>query len=84
MALHDLSHFEAGDAYDETQCNPAIKDGDIVRVVSGVVVMVQAWPVLVWGDDCECFQSLAPGFTWDMVENGKYAGAAQQALTLKP
>ncbi|MGB5862320.1 MAG: hypothetical protein WBH52_28275 [Pseudomonas aeruginosa] len=83
MALHDLSRMDASDAYDETQMRDDIRDGDIIRVVSGVVIMVQAWPVLVWGDACECFQTLAPGFTWDMVENGKYADAARQALALQ-
>lgn len=47
--VHDLSKMSHGDAYDETQTNDDIKDGDALKVRDGVAVMVGAWPVMVRG-----------------------------------
>ena len=45
----DLRRFTMSEAYDFTQCNNIILDGDIMLVDDGVAVMVEAWPVMAAG-----------------------------------
>ncbi len=81
-AVHDLSHHEDGSgAYDETQTNDDIKDGDVLNLGKGRTgVMVKAWPVSVTGDHSGThFHKLAKGVTWDDFEGGKYKEAAKRA-----
>jgi hypothetical protein len=45
--IHDLSHLEPIQAYDETQTNEDIKSGDFLILSWGVAVLEQAWPVVI-------------------------------------
>ena len=84
-AVHDLSHVhEPGEsgAYDETQTNDRIRDGDVLHLGGGkTAVMVQAWPTEVTGGHSEesGFHTLKKGMTWDQLDNGKYSKSAQLA-----
>jgi hypothetical protein len=61
------------DAYDSSQCDDAIKDGDILVTPESVAVLVQAWPVLVKGEPGE-FHTLAT--SWETLEGGRYLEAS--------
>jgi hypothetical protein len=69
-----------GEAYDLTQTDDTIKDGDVLIVGSeGVVgVMVGAWPTAATKAHGQ-FHGLADGFTLDSIDGGKYAAAAKVA-----
>lgn len=70
-------------AYDESQCNDLIKDGDILVTPRTVGVLVEAWPVVVHGLNGERGQfHRLEGHTWETFEGGKYAAAAAEALEL--
>jgi hypothetical protein len=55
-----------GEAYDASQCDDAIRDGDVLSVPSeGVVgVLVGAWPVAITAQR-GCFHRHADGLAWD-------------------
>lgn len=61
---------DTGDAYDSTQCDDSIKDGDVIVVESeGVVgVLIQAWPVAVTEKHGD-LHTPVEGFDWESVEN---------------
>lgn len=80
MKTHNLQHLTMGDAYDETQINDEIRDGDILLVRDGVAVMVEAWPVMAVGES-EVFHKAAPDFHAETSE--KYAAAFAAAAALK-
>jgi len=65
-AVHDLTSLSMGDAYDETQINPHIEDGDILIVGDGFAVMMKAWPTMVEGQSV-MFHRLADDYTFDDV-----------------
>lgn len=63
-AVHDLASLSMGDAYDETQINRHIEDGDILIVGDGLAVMVKAWPTMVEGHS-DMFHRLTEDYTFD-------------------
>ena len=65
-AVHDLTSLSMGDAYDETQTNRHIEDGDILFVKDGFAVMMKAWPTMVEGQST-VFHRLADDWTFDDV-----------------
>ena len=65
-AVHDLTSLSMGDAYDETQINRHIEDGDILFVKDGFAVMMKAWPTMVEGQST-VFHRLADDWTFDDV-----------------
>lgn len=65
-AVHDLTSLSMGDAYDETQINRHIEDGDILFVKDGFAVMMKAWPTMVEGQST-VFHRLTDGYTFDDV-----------------
>lgn len=78
MRVHDLSHLTPEQAYDETQTNPNIKDGDVINMGNGnVAVMVKAWPVVACGDieDFPTFHA-----QWETYDGGRYEESHMQAL----
>jgi hypothetical protein len=79
--VHDLSELDDEEAYDETQTNDTIKDGDVIIVKHGVAVMYRAWPVLVAGH-AEEFHRLNPGTSWATFNGGKYLAAAEMAQSI--
>lgn len=78
MQVHDLSHLSGEDAYDKTQSDDEIKDGDIIRMGNGnVAILVKAWPVSVTGYIAD-FHTLTGD--WEIFEGGKYAAAYHAAI----
>jgi hypothetical protein len=55
-----------GDAYDETQTNRHIEDGDVLIVGDGFAVMMKAWPTMVEGHSV-MFHRLNEDYTFDDV-----------------
>jgi hypothetical protein len=66
-----------GEAYDATQTDDTIRDGDIVVTELGTAaILVSAWPTLV-GKEHEspqyrAFHQLAEDVTWDTIDDGRY------------
>jgi hypothetical protein len=77
--VHDLSHLEGREAYDETQTNDAIKDGDVLDLGKGRVgILHKAWPIMVSGSPAGThFHTIDT--SWDKFEGGKYKAAAEKA-----
>lgn len=74
--VHNLMALSHHDAYDETQMRSDIRDGDVIQLRDGAVaVLVQAWPILAKGES-DVFDGLAPGFTLEALDGGKYAISA--------
>lgn len=48
--LHYLRDLDMGDAYDRTQVDDTIRNGDILLVEAGVAVMDVAWPTMIIGE----------------------------------
>lgn len=72
-----------GAAYDRTQYDDGIRDGDVLRIwwPSGdvsVAILVKAWPVMAFGLNTEgiltvpVLHTLEEGVTWNDFEGGKY------------
>lgn len=82
----------SGEAYDASQTNEAIKDGDLLVVQSEqcVAILVSAWPAAAFGGSAEsAFHPVnAEGFAdeasaWLAMDGGKYAAsyvAAQEVM----
>jgi hypothetical protein len=83
--VHDFTHIHephTSNAYDETQTNDDIKDGDVFHLGGDKTgVMVQAWPVEVTGNHNKesGFHTLGNGKTWDTLDDGKYKKSAELA-----
>jgi hypothetical protein len=68
-----------GAAYDCTQTDETIRDGDIVVTTLGTAaILMSAWPTVI-GTQCEspqyrAFHELNPdmGITWNTVDEGRY------------
>ncbi len=80
MKTHNLQHLTMSDAYDATQTNAEICDGDILLVRDGVAIMVEAWPVMAEGISA-VFHNVSHGFHAETSE--KYAAAFAAAAALK-
>ena len=63
-SVHDLTSLSMGDAYDETQINRHIEDGDILFVKDGFAILIGAWPNMVEGES-NVFHQFASGYTFD-------------------
>ena len=76
--VHDLRHLSAEDAYDETQSDDSIKDGDVLNLGGGkIAIMYFAWPTMVRGS-AEGFHTLQGD--WLTLEGGRYAESYRAAL----
>jgi hypothetical protein len=92
MKVHTFTSEE--EAYDASQCDESIADGDLLVVGGVVAVLVQAWPTIVIdlsdfgrtslghevgsGTPHE-FHQLSEGESWDTFEGGRYAPSAVRA-----
>jgi hypothetical protein len=81
--VHVHEFPDGGEAYDASQCEDEIRDGDVLLVTGqGAGVLVQAWPTLVVGE-VEAFHTFAEGggspYTWDNLDDGKYVESARVA-----
>jgi hypothetical protein len=85
--VHDLrDHVLGGDtgtAYDESQTNDEIRDGDVLVAEEDgetiLAILVKAWPTLVWPAAPCHFHELKPGLTWQSLDDGKYAPSFEAA-----
>ena len=79
--VHVFKELSTGDAYDETQTNDAIKDGDVIVCNGGetVAILIEAWPTAVKGPAGE-LHSLMEGVSWLTLDGGKYAEAYKIAM----
>lgn len=78
ISVHDFSNMSHGDAYNRTQTDSSIKNGDVLKVKNGTAVMVDAWPIMVHGKS-DAFHSFRQGVTLEKFSGGKYAASAQKA-----
>lgn len=71
-------------AYDASQTNDAIHDGDVLLVPGEgrAAVLVSAWPVAVGAGDAGAFHTLDDGKTFRDLEHGRYLSAAIVAIAL--
>lgn len=83
------SHIFAtsGDAYNSSQTDEDIRDGDVLLVPSEgrAAVLVQAWPTFVFGTpdpESPVFHMLDDHTDWIQFDGGKYHGAAVVATAL--
>lgn len=77
-AIHILP-AERPDAYDITQTDELIQDGDILVVGDVVAIMVRAWPTVFYApQDAETFgfHALAEWDTWETFDSGVYAATS--------
>lgn len=78
----------SGAAYNQSQTDDSIRDGDILLVApeGRVAVLVEAWPVIVVGPAGDeagyAFHAMNDGLTWDTFRDGQYAGSAAAARKL--
>jgi len=85
IAVHDFSkeNAEGGSAaYDRTQTDDAIKDGDVLHLGGDkTAIMVQAWPVEVTGKHPESngFHKKQNHVSWDDFSGGKYKDSIAKA-----
>jgi hypothetical protein len=75
--------FSTAEAYDATQTDESIRDGDVLIVQTENVagVLVKALPVAVT-PGAGALHTLAEGATWATFEGGRYAANAALALQL--
>lgn len=82
----NVHRFESNEeAYDASQCDEAIKDGDLLVTPDAIAVLMQAWPVLLYGDTMGVFHKLADGVTWADVKragDGDYQPSVDAAQRL--
>lgn len=77
--VHNMVGMSPGDAYDQTQTDGAIKDGDVLDLGGGnVAVLTKAWPMVVAGE-IDGFHTLIEGVSFDDFEGGRYAMSAAKA-----
>lgn len=73
------------DAYDESQCNDNIKDGDILVIQSeGVIgIMMQAWPVAIVGTQHPgAFHVAKVDIDWADMDGRDYTNSVERAKKL--
>lgn len=81
--VHKFNQLTTGEAYDETQVNDDIKDGDIIVCNDGksIAILVEAWPAIAKGERGD-FHGLEEGRSWETLDGGKYAEAYKIAQSL--
>jgi hypothetical protein len=83
MAKPKIHEFETtGEAYDASQTDDNIKDGDILVATEEKVIgiLVQAWPVSIDSNKTGHFHALKPGLQWSTFEGGKYSDSYRLAV----
>jgi hypothetical protein len=73
MAVEIHRFDSTGEAYDESQCDDAIHDGDVLVVASeGVVgILVKAWPIAIT-EASGAFHTVKPGATFTSFVGDNY------------
>ncbi len=82
VTVHDFVGVDSGDVYDQTQTDDAIKDGDVLNLGYGnVAILLEAWPT-VFSGKIDRFHRLDAGFSFETLDDGKYAASAAKAREL--
>ncbi len=82
VTVHDFVGVDSGDVYDQTQTDDAIKDGDVLNLGNGnVAILLEAWPT-VFSGKIDRFHRLDAGFSFETLDDGKYAASAAKAREL--
>lgn len=81
MKVHTFD--STSEAYNASQTDDNIKDGDVLSVPSEGIhgVLVKAWPVAVTADH-GAFHALEDGVKWESYEGGRYFEAASHAALI--
>lgn len=79
--VHNLGKASTGEAYDQTQWDDNIKDGDVIVCEDGksVAILVEAWPTIAKGEQGE-FHGMLGDVTLETLDGGKYAEAYKIAM----
>ncbi len=56
IRVHNLKGLDPEEAYDATQTNDDINEGDLLLVDGGIALMYKAWPVMIYGEFPEFHQ----------------------------
>lgn len=82
--IRSFSFPDCGTAYDSSQTNEDIRDGDVLLVPSEgrAAVLVEAWPTLAYGTEPGCFHTLDDHTDWTRFVNGTYLSSAVTAIAL--
>lgn len=70
------------EAYDRSQTDDDIKDGDILVTPKAVAILVKAWPVLVHGDGEKVLHHLED-VSWESFDRGRYLNSYKLAKKTK-
>jgi hypothetical protein len=83
MAVHQFE--SSGEAYDATQCDESIKNGDVLVIASeGVIGIADTWPVAVTIAKGELHEP-AEGSRWRVASKvGKHGSASKPPRRLPP
>lgn len=73
MTIRTHTFDSTGEAYDRSQCDGNIRDGDVLHVPSerAVAVFCGAWPIAVTRTYGE-FDRRDPAAPWSGIEDGRY------------
>jgi len=82
--VHKWPHLYHGEAYDRTQWDDSVKDGDVIvcNDEHTIVILVKAWPTCAFGDDGDVFHGLKSGVSFSTLDGGKYAESYSKACQL--
>ena len=74
--------YSSGDAYDATQCNEEIKNGDVFVIPSEKVIGVaDTWPIAVTKEYGK-FHTFEEGSNFDNYKEGKLLDGAYKAMEI--
>lgn len=75
---------DSGTAYNASQTDDNIRDGDVLLVPSegNAAVLVQAWPTTAFGTDPGAFHRLDDHTDWKQFDDGTYLSSAIVAIAL--
>ena len=83
MNVHDLRKF-ADRAYDVTQSQEGIEDGDVLILSDGMMgIMVKAWPCYLEEYDDAYHGFHRPDKPWSTFESGRYQESANLAVQIE-
>lgn len=79
--VHTWNDHSTGEAYDRTQWDDEVKDGDVIVCNEGksVAILVEAWPTIAKGERGE-FHGMLGDVTLETLGEGKYAEAYKIAM----
>jgi hypothetical protein len=82
--IRSFTFRDSRTAYDASQTNDDIRDGDVLLVPSegSAAVLVQAWPTVAFGTEPGAFHTLDDHTDWKQFDGGTYLSSAIVAIAL--